>query len=50
MRKLADSGRSTEERSLLENLRDAGLAVINAPAREATNFNAKEALASGMGA
>jgi len=44
MRKLADSGRNSEERTLLENLRDAGLAVINASAKEAANFNAKEAV------
>src|SRR5271165_4400043 len=40
MRKLADAARNAEERSLLENLRDAGLAVINASAREAANFDA----------
>ena len=38
MRKLADAGRNAEERSLLESLRDAGLAVINASAREAASF------------
>lgn len=38
MRKLAEAGRSPEERTLLENLRDAGLAVINASAKEAANL------------
>jgi hypothetical protein len=38
LRKLADSGRNAEEESLLETLRDAGLAVINASAKEAHDF------------
>jgi hypothetical protein len=44
MRKLADASRTAEELTLLENLRDAGLAVINASAEEAANFNGKQAL------
>ena len=39
LRKLTDAGRNAEERALLENLRDAGLAVINASAKEAHEFS-----------
>ena len=46
MRKLADAARNPEERALLESLREAGLLTINASAKEAANFNAKEALAA----
>ncbi len=41
LRKLTDAARNPEERALLENLRDAGLAVINASAKEAHDFNGK---------
>jgi hypothetical protein len=41
LRKLADAGRNSEERALLETLRDAGLAVINASAKEARDFQGK---------
>jgi hypothetical protein len=41
MRKIADAGRNPEERTLLETLRDAGLAVINASAKEAREFSGK---------
>jgi len=41
LRKLTDAGRNTDERALLESLRDAGLAVINASAKEAHDFNEK---------
>jgi len=38
LRKLTDASRNNEERTLLETLRDAGLAVINASAKEAHDF------------
>jgi hypothetical protein len=38
LRKLADPARNPEEKALLETLRDAGLAVINASAKEAHEF------------
>jgi hypothetical protein len=41
MRQLADAGRNPEERALLESLRDAGLAIINASAKEAREFSGK---------
>jgi hypothetical protein len=41
MRQLAAAGRNPEERGLLENLRDAGLAIINASAKEAREFIGK---------
>jgi hypothetical protein len=41
LRKLTDAGRNPEERALLETLRDAGLAVINASAKEAHDFQGK---------
>jgi hypothetical protein len=41
LRKLAEAGRNAEERALLETLRDAGLVVINASAKEAYDFNGK---------
>jgi hypothetical protein len=39
LRKLTDASRNNEERALLETLRDAGLAVINASAKEAREFS-----------
>jgi hypothetical protein len=41
LRKLTEAGRNSEEKVLLETLRDAGLAVINASAKEAHDFNGK---------
>jgi hypothetical protein len=45
LRKLADAARNPEEKSMLENLREAGLAVIRGAASDALNFNGKEATA-----
>jgi hypothetical protein len=45
LRKLPDAGRNSEEKGLLETLREAGLAVLRTSAAEAANFNGKEALA-----
>jgi hypothetical protein len=45
LRKMPDAGRNTEEKNLLETLREAGLAVLRTSAAEAANFNGKEAMA-----
>jgi hypothetical protein len=42
LRKLPDTGRNSEEKGLLETLREAGLEILSAA--EAANFNGKEAL------
>jgi hypothetical protein len=44
LRKMPDAGRNTEEKTLLETLREAGLAVLRTSAAEAANFTGKEAL------
>jgi hypothetical protein len=45
LRKLPDAGRNPEEKTLLTQLQEAGLAVMRTSAAEALNFNGKEALA-----
>jgi hypothetical protein len=45
IRKLADAGRNSEEKGLLEGLREAGFEILRVSAKEAANFNGKEALA-----
>jgi hypothetical protein len=42
IRKLADAGRTPEEKALLETLQEAGLAVIRTSAADAVNFTGKE--------
>jgi hypothetical protein len=42
LRKLPDAGRNSEEKTLLEGLREAGLETLRASAREAANFTGKE--------
>jgi hypothetical protein len=44
LRKLADAGRNPEEKTLLETLQEAGLAVLRVSAAEAANFTGKDAL------
>jgi hypothetical protein len=45
LRKFPDAGRNPDEKGLLETLREAGLEVIKASARDALNFTGKEAMA-----
>jgi hypothetical protein len=42
IRKLADAARNPDEKTLLENLREAGLAAIRVAATEALNFQREE--------
>jgi hypothetical protein len=44
LRKLPDLGRNPDEKGLLETLRETGLEVIKGAARDALEFNGKEAL------
>jgi hypothetical protein len=41
LRKLPDAGRYGEEKTLLEDLREAGLEILRASAKEAHDFNGK---------
>jgi len=41
LRKLADAGRNAEKKGLLEGLREAGLEILRASAKEALDFNGK---------
>jgi hypothetical protein len=41
IRKLADAGRTSEEKGLLQTLREAGLEILRTSAKEALDFNGK---------